>query len=252
MANEQQLQLQDPDSARQLTVALASPCEETAAGAALEIYKLVGQGTSNGDEIREAGAIPQLVAMVSDAITQGPMTAGAAVDDLMVAEYALGTLAHLGMQRTANQEALCEAGGLSKLVDILSSVPPEDQCARYADSILTVMAMSSQSAQIKQNVVDATAELPDDIFEHYRELALFLGRGACDSYSTAVNNAGAGMLACVICTDEIVCDQPSRTLPCGHSFHYCCITDWLRYGSTCPTCRFSVRSPLRRRQPWHT
>merc|ERR1712031_142759 len=101
----------------------------------------------------------------------------------------------------------------------------------------------------KKDVIEAASELPDDIIEHYPELATFVGRGARDSHSTAVIDRGVGMLACPICTDEIECGQPTRALPCGHSFHYCCITDWLRYGSTCPTCRFAVRPALRHRQP---
>jgi len=177
------------------------------------------------------------------------MADDAGTDVMTVAEYALGALAHLGMQRTANQEALCEAGGLSILVDILRSIPPEENLARYADSILTAMAMSSQSAQIKQKVMNAAEELPDDIFDHYWELSLFLGRGGRDPHCAIANDAGVGMLACAICTDEIESDQPIRRLPCGHSFHYCCVTDWLRYGSTCPTCRFAVRPVMRRRQP---
>ena len=42
---------------------------------------------------------------------------------------------------------------------------------------------------------------------------------------------------CVICMSENPCDGHVR-LPCGHSFHYPCISSWLQTQSTCPVCRF--------------
>jgi len=245
VATEEQLekQLEEPaDDATVLTVALA--CEETAAAAAMEIYQLVGQGEQLGDEMREAGAIPGLVAVAKDITLEASVGDGIG----LAAEFALGALAHLGMQKTANHEALCAAGGLPVLFDIIRSLPPEDQCARYAESLLTIMAMSSQSAHVKQEVIDAAVALPDDTLEHYRELAIFVGRGEHMPCGTLANDAFVGLRACAICTEEIECDQPTRALPCGHCYHYSCVTDWLRYGSTCPTCRFAVRPAIRRRQ----
>ncbi|KAF4040390.1 Ring finger domain [Phytophthora infestans] len=42
---------------------------------------------------------------------------------------------------------------------------------------------------------------------------------------------------CVICMSENPCDG-HVALPCGHSFHYPCISSWLQNQSTCPVCRF--------------
>ncbi|CEG49507.1 hypothetical protein F444_05455 [Plasmopara halstedii] len=42
---------------------------------------------------------------------------------------------------------------------------------------------------------------------------------------------------CVICMSENPCDG-HVALPCGHSFHYPCISSWLQSQSTCPVCRF--------------
>ncbi|CAI5712077.1 hypothetical protein KXD40_005915 [Peronospora effusa] len=42
---------------------------------------------------------------------------------------------------------------------------------------------------------------------------------------------------CVICMSENPCDG-HVALPCGHTFHYPCISSWLQSQSTCPVCRF--------------
>ena len=247
------------DSAHALAGALATLREATcvvgsqfhtssALEAAWQVYKLAGQGAHNGDGIREAGGIPVLLAVV----------AGTADAESLAAELALGTLAHLGMQCTANHEALCAAGGLLILLALLRN-HPATQCAQYADSILTVMAMSSQSAHVRQAVTEAAAALPANTLANYPELALFVGRGGHKPNShppaTSVRQGGTSVRQggglspslgsaphCAICLDEIECDQPTQALACGHCYHESCINNWLRHNLTCPTCRQEVRT----------
>lgn len=206
--------------------------ELSAAEAAVDLYRLAGQGTCNGDAIRRAGGIPALLAVV-----QGEDPRAAA------AEYALGALAHLGVQRTANQETLCEVGGLPVLVDLLHRLPPETQCAQYANSILTIMAMAAPK-HLQQAVTEAVAVLPMSALGNYRELVLFTGRGG--SYEAAVDGKQevhlpilnlAPFRLCAICIDEIDCGQMDYALRCGHHYHYGCINNWLRQNPTCPVCR---------------
>jgi len=45
---------------------------------------------------------------------------------------------------------------------------------------------------------------------------------------------------CAICLDDFN-QNPTETLPCGHTFHIDCITPWLIIRTTCPVCRSSTR-----------
>lgn len=47
-------------------------------------------------------------------------------------------------------------------------------------------------------------------------------------------------IECCICLDKT--DQPWITMPCTHSFHYACISEWAARSPSCPVCRF--RHPL--------
>ncbi len=41
---------------------------------------------------------------------------------------------------------------------------------------------------------------------------------------------------CCICLDKS--DQPWITMPCAHSFHYTCISEWNARNPSCPVCRY--------------
>ena len=121
--------------------------------AAKALYTFAGRGACTGAMIRVAGGIQRLLAVASECVGS------------RAAEDALGTLAHLVMQETANQEAICAGGGIPILISQLLNLPDEtnpdeDQPSRYADSMLSVMVMCSQSSRVKQTVQQAVASLP--------------------------------------------------------------------------------------------
>ena len=64
-----------------------------------------------------------------------------------------------------------------------------------------------------------------------------------DDLHQAIGDAdqdGCGM-ECNICLSEINATCKSvDTLPCGHSFHRGCLTDWRFVHNTCPCCRCSL------------
>jgi len=63
--------------------------------------------------------------------------------------------------------------------------------------------------------------------------------------SSSSNDAGGesetarqlGGKDCCICMCEFESGDVATTMPCGHSFHAGCITQWLRTHHTCPVCR---------------
>ncbi|XP_053683775.1 E3 ubiquitin-protein ligase TRAIP [Sabethes cyaneus] len=44
-------------------------------------------------------------------------------------------------------------------------------------------------------------------------------------------------LACAICSDLFMPSDDIHMTPCGHSFHYICLMQWLQRSKTCPQCR---------------
>ena len=44
--------------------------------------------------------------------------------------------------------------------------------------------------------------------------------------------------SCIICCDPL--DNTALSLPCAHTFHEKCITDWLKIKSECPICKHHV------------
>ena len=46
--------------------------------------------------------------------------------------------------------------------------------------------------------------------------------------------------ACVVCQEEFTKGETAMFLPCGHCFHFPCISPWLAKDRTCPTCRKEV------------
>lgn len=196
--------------------AATSRCENVQA--ASDLYQLAGQA-AGGDEIRAAGGIPlllQLAAWGSDS-------------NVLAAEYALGALAHMTIQSKANHEDIIAAGGVAVLTLLLHR---DDQAAQYADSMLSVLLMSSRSP-LKEAVSQAVAALPAGTLRRYPELALLAG--------AAVEPVPVWSIQCAICLDAI-CPraQTTRVLACGHCYHRACISHWLLRSTTCPDCRRPV------------
>ena len=55
------------------------------------------------------------------------------------------------------------------------------------------------------------------------------------------------LIICAICLDYAVGATETDTLPCGHTFHGKCISEWLKRSSTCPLCRArSIMTPFMR------
>jgi len=44
---------------------------------------------------------------------------------------------------------------------------------------------------------------------------------------------------CCICLDKT--DQAWITMPCAHSFHYTCISEWVAHSPSCPVCRYQYQ-----------
>ena len=56
------------------------------------------------------------------------------------------------------------------------------------------------------------------------------------------------LIICAICLDYAVGASETDTLPCGHTFHGKCISEWLKRSSTCPLCRArSIMTPFMRK-----
>nr|XP_019710340.1 E3 ubiquitin-protein ligase RNF115-like [Elaeis guineensis] len=45
---------------------------------------------------------------------------------------------------------------------------------------------------------------------------------------------------CVICLEDFVAGAEVSTIPCSHSFHSQCITQWLEKSHLCPICRYHM------------
>ncbi|XP_073104376.1 uncharacterized protein [Elaeis guineensis] len=45
---------------------------------------------------------------------------------------------------------------------------------------------------------------------------------------------------CVICLEDFVAGAEVSTIPCSHSFHSRCITQWLEKSHLCPICRYHM------------
>lgn len=42
---------------------------------------------------------------------------------------------------------------------------------------------------------------------------------------------------CLVCLQQYESSDVLRSLPCGHSFHICCVDQWLMRTNACPCCR---------------
>lgn len=45
---------------------------------------------------------------------------------------------------------------------------------------------------------------------------------------------------CPVCLDELKIGDQVTTLPCAHTFHYTCVSDWLEQSEVCPLCRTNI------------
>ena len=45
---------------------------------------------------------------------------------------------------------------------------------------------------------------------------------------------------CVICLENYQTKEKITRLNCNHTFHYKCLSTWVKTESTCPLCRFSL------------
>ncbi len=45
---------------------------------------------------------------------------------------------------------------------------------------------------------------------------------------------------CAVCQDDFKENEEVAELPCGHPFHFDCVSPWLERDRTCPTCRKEV------------
>ena len=45
---------------------------------------------------------------------------------------------------------------------------------------------------------------------------------------------------CCICLSDVVRNEETVLLPCGHMFHWPCVLEWLKQNNTCPVCRFEL------------
>ncbi|KAG8091029.1 hypothetical protein GUJ93_ZPchr0011g27371 [Zizania palustris] len=52
--------------------------------------------------------------------------------------------------------------------------------------------------------------------------------------------ADARQAECAVCLEDFEADDKLKTMPCSHSFHDRCISDWLRVSRTCPLCRHAL------------
>jgi hypothetical protein len=52
--------------------------------------------------------------------------------------------------------------------------------------------------------------------------------------------AGAAAVCCAVCLDDALEGVELLRLPCGHSFHVPCISNWLAITPFCPVCKARV------------
>ena len=50
---------------------------------------------------------------------------------------------------------------------------------------------------------------------------------------------------CPICLNDIAPDEEVMVLPCAHSFHTKCVSDWLKRKTLCPCCNSDVAKVVR-------
>jgi E3 ubiquitin-protein ligase RNF115/126 len=55
------------------------------------------------------------------------------------------------------------------------------------------------------------------------------------------NNGKLEFPNCAICISDIVKNEETILLPCGHMYHSKCIVEWLNQNNKCPVCRFELR-----------
>ena len=49
----------------------------------------------------------------------------------------------------------------------------------------------------------------------------------------------------MVCLEPLLPNQPCRRAPCLHTFHDCCLGEWVAQRPTCPVCKLGLDSPTR-------
>ena len=62
-----------------------------------------------------------------------------------------------------------------------------------------------------------------------------------EKYCKKDKNGKIELPSCCICLNDIVKNEETVLLPCGHMFHWNCCLTWLKKNNTCPMCRFEIK-----------
>jgi len=63
-----------------------------------------------------------------------------------------------------------------------------------------------------------------------------------EKYFKKNKNGQTEQPTCCVCLSDIVLNEETLLLPCGHMFHPKCINDWFKNNNTCPVCRFELKT----------
>ena len=162
----------------------------SAAAAAATLSNLSHADDANDDRIREAGAIPLLVGLLTGGATLGPVAGPLLVAmgglEAEAAGHAATALANLGHSNKANSVAIGGAGAIPPLVALLSGGPKSKAAAEAAG------ALASLALNIAANtaaIIEAGAIPP---------LVALLSGGPD---SEAADNAASALLLLACCTN---------------------------------------------------
>ncbi len=62
-----------------------------------------------------------------------------------------------------------------------------------------------------------------------------------EKYCKKKENGEIELPSCSICLSDVEMREETAMIPCGHMFHWSCLSDWLNRQNTCPLCRFEVK-----------
>ena len=119
------------------------------------------------------------------------------------------------------------------------------------------LAAQGQLLQSQINAMQFIMSLPSSSFQHQAITQMQAGL----LRSTAVQPASAApapdvaavvvssddeepVRECTICHEPILPNTPVMITPCNHTFHFQCLTPWLRRSSSCPYCRANLEEQI--------